>query len=159
MATTVPLDYQMLIDGELVDSDGGRFSVTNPATGEEIATVPNATVDDVKRAIDSADRALVGWRQTPAGERSRILRAAAAGIRAEADHIGGVMTDEQGKPLAEAKGEVEYAAAFLDWFAGEAERIYGADAAVPRRREAHPRAAPAGRRRPRRSRRGTSRSR
>jgi succinate-semialdehyde dehydrogenase/glutarate-semialdehyde dehydrogenase len=125
MATTVPLDYQMLIDGELVDSDGGRFSVTNPATGEEIATVPNATVDDVKRAIDSADRALVGWRQTTAGERARILRAAAAGIRAEADHIGGVMTDEQGKPLAEAKGEVEYAAAFLDWFAGEAERIYG----------------------------------
>ncbi len=125
MATTVPLDYQMLIDGELVDSDGGRFAVTNPANGEEIATVPNATVDDVTRAIDSADRALVGWRQTPAGERARILRAAAAGIRAEAAHIGGVMTDEQGKPLAEAKGEVEYAAAFLDWFAGEAERIYG----------------------------------
>ena len=125
MATTVPLDYQMLIDGELVDSDGGRFAVTNPANGEEIATVPNATVDDVTRAIDSADRALVGWRQTTAGERARILRAAAAGIRAEAAHIGGVMTDEQGKPLAEAKGEVEYAAAFLDWFAGEAERIYG----------------------------------
>jgi succinate-semialdehyde dehydrogenase/glutarate-semialdehyde dehydrogenase len=125
MATTVPLDYQMLIDGELVDSDGGRFAVTNPATGEEIATVPNATVDDVTRAIDSADRALQSWRQTTAGERSRILRAAAAGIRAEVDHIGGVMTDEQGKPLAEARGEVEYAAAFLDWFAGEAERIYG----------------------------------
>jgi succinate-semialdehyde dehydrogenase/glutarate-semialdehyde dehydrogenase len=125
MATTVPLDYRMLIDGELVDSDGGRFAVTNPATGEEIATVPNATVEDVRRAIDSADRALVSWRQTTAGDRSKILRAAAAGIRAEVDHIGEVMTDEQGKPLAEAKGEVEYAAAFLDWFAGEAERIYG----------------------------------
>jgi succinate-semialdehyde dehydrogenase / glutarate-semialdehyde dehydrogenase len=126
MATTVPLDYRMMIDGELVDSDdGGTFSVTNPATGEEIATVPNATLDDLKRAIDSADRALVSWRQTTAGERAKILRAAAAGIRAETDHIAGVMTDEQGKPLAEAKGEVEYAASFLDWFAGEAERIYG----------------------------------
>ena len=77
------------------------------------------------RAIDSAERALVEWRQTTAGERAKILRASAAGIRAEADHIGGVMTDEQGKPFAEAKGEVEYAASFLDWFAGEAERIYG----------------------------------
>jgi succinate-semialdehyde dehydrogenase/glutarate-semialdehyde dehydrogenase len=126
MATTVPLDYRMMIDGELVDSDdGGTFSVTNPATGEEIATVPNATLDDLKRAIDSADRALVSWRQTTAGERAKILRAAATGIRAEVDHIAGVMTDEQGKPLAEAKGEVEYAASFLDWFAGEAERIYG----------------------------------
>jgi succinate-semialdehyde dehydrogenase/glutarate-semialdehyde dehydrogenase len=125
MATTVPLDYRMLIDGELVGSDGGTFGVTNPATGEEIATVPNATLDDLRRAIDSADRALVSWRQTTAGERAKILRAAAAGIRAEVDHIGEVMTDEQGKPLAEAKGEVEYAASFLDWFAGEAERIYG----------------------------------
>ena len=125
MATTVPMEYRMLIDGELVDSDGGTFAVTNPATGEEIATVPNATVEDVTRAIDSAERALVGWRQTTAGERAKILRAAAAGIRAEADHIGGVMTDEQGKPLAEAMGEVEYAASFIDWFAGEAERIYG----------------------------------
>jgi succinate-semialdehyde dehydrogenase/glutarate-semialdehyde dehydrogenase len=125
MATTVPLDYRMLIDGELVGSDGGTFAVTNPATGEEIATVPNATLEDLRRAIDSADRALVSWRQTTAGERAKILRAAAAGIRAEVDHIGEVMTDEQGKPLAEAKGEVEYAASFLDWFAGEAERIYG----------------------------------
>jgi succinate-semialdehyde dehydrogenase/glutarate-semialdehyde dehydrogenase len=125
MATTVPTEYRMLIDGEMVASEGGTFAVTNPATGEEIATVPNATVEDVTRAIDSADRALVGWRQTTAGERAKILRAAAAGIRAEADHIGGVMTDEQGKPLAEAKGEVEYAASFIDWFAGEAERIYG----------------------------------
>ena len=54
MATTVPLDYQMLIDGELVDSDGGRFDVTNPANGEESADGPNATVDDVRAAIDSA---------------------------------------------------------------------------------------------------------
>ena len=59
MATTVPMEYRMLIDGELVDSDGGTFAVTNPATGEEIATVPNATAEDVMRAIDSAERALV----------------------------------------------------------------------------------------------------
>ena len=86
MATTVPMEYRMLIDGELVGSDGGTFAVTNPATGEEIATVPNATVEDVVHAIDSAERALVAWRRTTAGERAKILRAAAAGIRAEAQY-------------------------------------------------------------------------
>ena len=125
MATTVGSEYRMLIGGDWVDSDGGTFEVTNPVDDEAIATVPNATAEDVTRAIDAADEALPAWRALAAVERARILRRAADNLRAETDHIGGVMTDEQGKPLAEAKGEVDYAASFFEWFAGEAERIYG----------------------------------
>ena len=125
MATTVGSEYRMLIGGDWVGSDGGTFEVTNPVDDEVIATVPNATADDVTRAIDAADEALPAWRALAAVERARILRRAADNLRAETDHIGGVMTDEQGKPLAEAKGEVDYAASFFEWFAGEAERIYG----------------------------------
>ena len=125
MATTVGSEYRMLIGGDWVGSDGGTFEVTNPVDDEVIATVPNATAEDVSRAIDAADEALPAWRALAAVERARILRRAADNLRAETDHIGGVMTDEQGKPLAEAKGEVDYAASFFEWFAGEAERIYG----------------------------------
>ena len=125
MATTVGSEYRMLIGGDWVGSDGGTFEVTNPVDDEVIATVPNATAEDVTRAIDAADEALPAWRALAAVERARILRRAADNLRAETDHIGGVMTDEQGKPLAEAKGEVDYAASFFEWFAGEAERIYG----------------------------------
>jgi succinate-semialdehyde dehydrogenase/glutarate-semialdehyde dehydrogenase len=125
MATTVGSEYRMLIGGDWVDSDGGTFEVTNPVDDEVIATVPNATAEDVTRAIDAAGEALPAWRALAAVERARILRRAADNLRAETDHIGGVMTDEQGKPLAEAKGEVDYAASFFEWFAGEAERIYG----------------------------------
>jgi succinate-semialdehyde dehydrogenase / glutarate-semialdehyde dehydrogenase len=125
MATIAKSEYQMPIGGEWVESDGGRFDVTNPATGEVVGSAVNATVDDVKRAIDAAAEALGPWKALAAIERARILRKASDRILAEADHIAGVMTDEQGKPLAEARGEVVYAASFLEWFAGEAERTYG----------------------------------
>jgi succinate-semialdehyde dehydrogenase/glutarate-semialdehyde dehydrogenase len=125
MATIAKSDYQMPIGGEWVESEGGRFDVTNPATGEVVGSAVNATVDDVKRAIDAAAEALGPWKALAAIERARILRRASDRILAEADHIAGVMTDEQGKPLAEARGEVVYAASFLEWFAGEAERTYG----------------------------------
>ena len=125
MATMAATDYQMPIGGEWGESDGGRFEVTNPATGAVVGTAVNATADDVQRAIDAAEEALGPWQALAALERGRILRRAADRILAEADHIAGVMTDEQGKPLAEAKGEVVYAASFLEWFAGEAERVYG----------------------------------
>ena len=125
MATTVGTEYRMLIGGDWVESDGGAFDVTNPATGDTIATVPNATVEDVRRAIDAAADAFTEWKQTPAIERGRVLRKAADLLRADAERIGGVMTDEQGKPLAEAKGEIDYAASFFEWFSGEAERIAG----------------------------------
>jgi succinate-semialdehyde dehydrogenase/glutarate-semialdehyde dehydrogenase len=125
MATIAKSEYQMPIGGEWVESDGGRFDVTNPATGEVVGTAVNATADDVRRAIDAAVAALGPWKALAAIERARILRKASDRILAEADLIAGVMTDEQGKPLAEARGEVVYAASFLEWFAGEAERTYG----------------------------------
>src|SRR6185436_14661691 len=92
MATIAATDYSMPIGGEWVESDGGRFDVTNPATGDVVGTAVNAT----------AEAALGPWQALAAIERGRILRRASDRILAEADHIAGVMTDEQGKPLAEA---------------------------------------------------------
>ncbi len=127
MATTMPnLDEQLLIGGTWTDATGGaRFDVTDPGTGDVVGSVPNGTEADVKAAIDAAAAALPGWRSTPAIQRARILRKAADLMRERAVDIATAMTSEQGKPLAEAKGEVEYAASFFEWFAGEAERIYG----------------------------------
>src|SRR3954453_14406086 len=109
MATTAEARTQMWVGGEWVGSDGGAFDVTNPATGDVVSSVPNATVDDIRRAIDAAEAAMPAWQARPAIERARILRRAADLIRDRAGQIAGTMTDEQGKPLAEAKGEVEYA--------------------------------------------------
>ncbi len=127
MATTMPkLDEKLLIGGAWKDATGGaRFDVTDPATGDTVGSVPNGTRDDVTAAIDAAAAALPGWRSTPALQRARILRKAADIMRERADLIATTMTSEQGKALAEAKGEVEYAASFFEWFAGEAERVYG----------------------------------
>src|SRR4051794_34346997 len=126
MAVITGKDEELLIGGRWVAADTGeRFDVTNPATGETVGTVPNGTEDDVKAAIDAAADALDGWKSLAAIERARILRRAADVIRERKEEIGGVMTAEQGKPLAEAAGEVDYAASFLEWFGGEAERVYG----------------------------------
>ncbi len=127
MATTVTRrDERLLIGGEWVDATGGgRFDVTNPATGEIVGSTPDATADDVRAAIDAASDALEGWRGATALSRARLLRRSADLIRERAGEIGLIMTLEQGKPLPEAKGEVEYAASFMEWFAGEAERTYG----------------------------------
>ena len=120
------LDERLLIGGNWAEATGGaRFDVTDPATGALVGTVPNATEGDVRSAIDAAAAALPGWRSTPAIQRARILRASAELMRERAVEIATAMTSEQGKPLAEAKGDVEYAASFLEWFGGEAERIYG----------------------------------
>jgi succinate-semialdehyde dehydrogenase/glutarate-semialdehyde dehydrogenase len=126
MATTVELQEQLLIGGQWVSARSGeRFDVTNPATGEPVGSVPDADASDVAAAIDAAADALEGWKGLPARERARLLRRSADTIRERLEEIAAVMTAEQGKPLAEAKGEVEYAASFLEWFAGEAERVYG----------------------------------
>ncbi|MGL6278894.1 MAG: NAD-dependent succinate-semialdehyde dehydrogenase, partial [Gaiella sp.] len=120
------VDELLLIGGEWVEAtDGERFDVTDPATGDVVGSVPNAGEEDVRAAIDAAAAALGGWKAAPAIERARILRRAADLIRERKEHIALVMTSEQGKPLAEATGEVEYAASFLEWFGGEAERVYG----------------------------------
>jgi succinate-semialdehyde dehydrogenase/glutarate-semialdehyde dehydrogenase len=127
MAITLPnLDEHLLIGGAWTEASGGeRFDVTDPASGGRVGSVPNGTRDDVKAAIDAAEAALPGWRSTSALGRARILRKAADIMRERADLIAETMTAEQGKALAEAKGEVEYAASFFEWFAGEAERVYG----------------------------------
>jgi succinate-semialdehyde dehydrogenase/glutarate-semialdehyde dehydrogenase len=126
MATTVSREEQLLIGGEWREATGGdRFDVTNPATGEVVGSVPDGTAADVAAAIDAAAAALGPWREATALHRARLLRRSADVIRERVDEIGTVMTLEQGKPLAEARGEVEYAASFMEWFAGEAERIYG----------------------------------
>jgi len=125
-AVATGVEEQLLIGGEWVEAgDGRRFDVTDPATGEVVGSVPNAGEGDVKAAIDAAATAFEDWQHQPALQRARILRRSADLIRERRDRIALVMTSEQGKPLAEASGEVEYAASFLEWFGGEAERIYG----------------------------------
>jgi succinate-semialdehyde dehydrogenase / glutarate-semialdehyde dehydrogenase len=126
MAVITGIDEQLLIGGEWVGAESGdRFDVTNPATGEIVGSVPDGSEADVRAAIDAAANALEGWKSLPAIERARILRRAADLIRERKDEIAAVMTAEQGKPLTEAAGEVEYAASFFEWFGGEAERVYG----------------------------------
>src|SRR5215472_1904815 len=126
MAVVTGKDEQLLIGGEWVAAGSGeRFDVTNPATGEVVGSMPDAAQDDVQAAIDAAAAALDDWKALPAIERARVLRRSADVIRERKDEIAAVMTAEQGKPLAEAAGEVDYAASFLEWFGGEAERVYG----------------------------------
>jgi succinate-semialdehyde dehydrogenase/glutarate-semialdehyde dehydrogenase len=126
MAVITGRDEQLLIGGNWTGSESGdTFVVVNPANGEVVGSVPDGSAADVEAAIDAAAEALEGWRSTSALERGRVLRRAAETIRERKDEIAAVMTAEQGKPLAEAAGEVEYAAGFLEWFGGEAERVYG----------------------------------
>jgi succinate-semialdehyde dehydrogenase/glutarate-semialdehyde dehydrogenase len=126
MAVITGKDEELLIGGRWVAADSEeRLDVTNPATGETVGTVPDGSEEDVRAAIDAAADALAGWKSLAAIERARILRRSADVIRERKEQIAAVMTAEQGKPLAEATGEVDYAAGFLEWFGGEAERVYG----------------------------------
>ena len=126
MAVMVGQDERLLIGGRWVDAeDGKRFDVTNPATGDVVGSVPNGSAGDVQAAIAAAAAALDDWKAMPAIARARILRRSADLMRERKDEIAATMTAEQGKPLAEAAGEVEYAASFMEWFGGEAERVYG----------------------------------
>ncbi|MEH3106446.1 MAG: NAD-dependent succinate-semialdehyde dehydrogenase [Sphingomonas fennica] len=116
----------MLIDGEWVAADdGGTIDVRNPATGALIARVPNGGAAETERAIAAADRAMRGWRAALPGERSRVLRNLYDLVIEHAADLALLITAEQGKPLAEAHGEIRYAAGFFEWFAEEAKRIYG----------------------------------
>jgi succinate-semialdehyde dehydrogenase/glutarate-semialdehyde dehydrogenase len=114
------------IDGKWVDADaGGSFAVTDPATGEKIVEVTDMGAAETRRAIDAAQRALPAWRAKPAKERAAVLRKWYDLILAHADDLALLMTTEQGKPLAEARGEVIYGASFVEWFAEEGRRAYG----------------------------------
>src|SRR5687768_2021434 len=114
------------IDGAWVEADSrARFEVDNPADGAIIGSVPNMGTAEARRAIEAAEAALPAWRALPAKERSKILRRWYDLIIANADDLALLLTTEQGKPLAEAKGEVLYGASFVEWFAEEAKRVYG----------------------------------
>ena len=114
------------IDGQWVEADSGRtISVDNPATGEIIGTVPKLGAAETRKAIDAAHRAFVPWSKKTAKERAQILRRWFDLMMANQEDLARLMTLEQGKPLTESKGEVAYAAAFLEWFGEEAKRVYG----------------------------------
>jgi succinate-semialdehyde dehydrogenase/glutarate-semialdehyde dehydrogenase len=115
-----------LIAGEWVKADSGEsFDVTNPATDEVIASVPNSGAAETKRAIDAAYEAFQSWRHVPAHERAAKLRVLFDLMKRDTDRLARLMTAEQGKPLVEARGEIGYAASFVEWAAEEAKRNYG----------------------------------
>lgn len=117
---------QNYINGAWEDADSGEtIDVTNPATGEKLGTVPKAGTAETRRAIEAANAAWPAWRAKTAKERAVILRKWFELMMANQDDLGVLMTAEQGKPLAEAKGEVAYAASFIEWFAEEGKRVYG----------------------------------
>lgn len=114
------------IGGQWVQADSGRtISVRNPANGEVVGTVPAMGTAETRRAIEAAHQALAGWRAMLAKDRSAILRRLFDLMIAHTDDLAAIMTAEQGKPLAESKGEIAYAASFIEWFAEEAKRVYG----------------------------------
>ncbi|AFT71932.1 Succinate-semialdehyde dehydrogenase subfamily [Alloalcanivorax dieselolei B5] len=117
---------QCFINGQWCDAEGGAtLDVDNPATGEIIGTVPRMAEEGTRQAIAAADNALPAWRDKTAEERGKLLYAWYELMMAHQDDLATIMTLEQGKPFAESKGEIAYAASFLKWFAEEARRAYG----------------------------------
>ena len=114
------------IGGEWVKADSGKtITVRNPATGEPVGEVPAMGAAETRRAIEAAHAALPAWRAMLAKDRAAILRKLNDLMLANTDDLAAIMTAEQGKPLAESKGEVAYAASFIEWFAEEGKRVYG----------------------------------
>jgi succinate-semialdehyde dehydrogenase/glutarate-semialdehyde dehydrogenase len=114
------------VDGAWVHArSGATINVDNPATGEMIGTVPRLGAAETRAAIEAANTALSAWRQKTAKERAVVLRRWFELMMANQDDLARLMTIEQGKPLSESRGEVAYAAAFLEWFGEEAKRVYG----------------------------------
>jgi succinate-semialdehyde dehydrogenase/glutarate-semialdehyde dehydrogenase len=114
------------INGAWVQAKSGKtLTVRNPATGEVVGQVPAMSAAETREAIEAANAAFPAWRKLLAKERSAILMKLAALMHENADDLAAIMTAEQGKPLAESKGEVVYSASFLEWFAEEGKRIYG----------------------------------
>ena len=120
------LEGRSYVNGEWINADSGKtFAVTNPATGEEIARCADLGQAETARAIDAAYAAQPAWAAKTAKERSAIMRRWFDLIVENADDLASLLTAEQGKPLAEAKGEILYGASFIEWYAEEAKRIYG----------------------------------
>jgi succinate-semialdehyde dehydrogenase/glutarate-semialdehyde dehydrogenase len=119
-------NVSLLINGDWTGAAAGRtIPVVNPATGDQIGTVPHADRTDLDRALEAAEKGFHTWRRVSAFDRSKVMRKAANLLRERADQIAPLMTMEQGKPLPEAKGEILAGADVIDWFAEEARRAYG----------------------------------
>ncbi len=117
---------QCYVDGRWIDADSGKtVAVDNPATGEILGTVPNMGAAETRRAIEAANAAFPAWRAKTAKERAAILRKWFDLMMANQEDLARLMTAEQGKPLAESRGEISYAASFIEWFAEEGKRVYG----------------------------------
>ncbi len=117
---------QSYLNGEWIEADSGlRFDVDNPADGSIVGSVPDCGAAETRRAIEAANAALPAWRALTAKQRSALLRKWFDLMLANADDLALILTTEQGKPLAEAKGEVMYGASFIEWFSEEGKRIYG----------------------------------
>ena len=120
------LRQQCYLAGEWRDADSGAtLDVNNPATGERIGTVPRMGTAETRRAIEAAQAALPAWARKTAKERAVILRRWFDLMMGNQDDLAVIMTAEQGKPLAESKGEIAYAGSFIEWFAEEGKRLYG----------------------------------
>jgi len=120
------LRQQCYIDGQWLNADQAEtLSIRNPATGEALGTVPKMLAAETARAIAAANAAWPAWRAKTAAERGKLLRRWYELMLANQDDLALLMTSEQGKPLAEAKGEIGYAASYLEWFAEEGKRAYG----------------------------------
>ena len=118
---------KLFVGGEWVESSssGQTFEVTNPANGEVLAKLPDASREETKKAIDAAAAAQPVWAEKTAQQRAAIMREAVRLMHERKEHLARVMTLEQGKPLTESRGEIVYAASFLEWFAEEGKRVYG----------------------------------
>lgn len=114
------------VGGKWIQADSGKtIAVRNPANGDVIGEVPALGAAETRRAIEAAQAAFAGWRAMLAKDRAAILRKLNDLMLANTDDLAAIMTAEQGKPLTESKGEIAYAASFIEWFAEEAKRIYG----------------------------------
>jgi succinate-semialdehyde dehydrogenase/glutarate-semialdehyde dehydrogenase len=126
LADPALLRAQCLVGGEWIDAaDGGTFAVTNPADGSVIGHVPALGEDAIERAIHAAEAALPAWSARSAHERSALLRRWFELCMAAQADLARILTLEQGKPIAEAMGEIAYGSSFIEWFAEEAKRVYG----------------------------------
>jgi succinate-semialdehyde dehydrogenase/glutarate-semialdehyde dehydrogenase len=115
-----------LVDGGWVDADdGATVAVRNPATGAPLGTIPRMGAAETRRAVEAAQAAFPAWRKKTAKERSNLLRRWFDLVMANQEDLAVLMTSEQGKPLAESRGEIAYAASFIEWFSEEARRVYG----------------------------------
>lgn len=120
------LRQQCYVNGQWLDADNGEtLPVTNPATGEVIARVPRMGAAETRRALEAANAAWPAWKKKTAKERAGILRKWFDLMMAAQDDLAAILTAEQGKPLAEARGEIAYGASYIEWYAEEARRIYG----------------------------------